>query len=67
MYGKWAPDSRHFITVSDFQLHATVWSLMDGAKYIIRNPKLTAEGFSFSADIELLAVAERHDCKVRVR
>lgn len=38
---------------------------MDGAKYIIRNPKLTTEGFSFSPDSELLAVAERHDCKVR--
>lgn len=66
MYGKWVPDSRHFITVSDFQLHATVWSLTDGAKYIIRNPKLGgAEGFTFSPESDFLAVAERHECKVR--
>lgn len=65
IYGKWTPDSRHYITVADFQLHATVWSLVDSAKYVIRSPKLAAEGFSFTADGELLAVAERHDCKVR--
>ncbi|TYZ58098.1 hypothetical protein PybrP1_006690 [[Pythium] brassicae (nom. inval.)] len=63
VYGIWAPDSRHFITVADFQLHATVWSLVDSAKYVIRSPKLAAKGFAFSPDGELLAVAERHDCK----
>uniref|UniRef100_K3X4Q4 Anaphase-promoting complex subunit 4 WD40 domain-containing protein n=1 Tax=Globisporangium ultimum (strain ATCC 200006 / CBS 805.95 / DAOM BR144) TaxID=431595 RepID=K3X4Q4_GLOUD len=63
VYGKWAPDSRHFITVSDFQLHATVWSLVDGVKYVIRSPKLGADGFAFSPAGDLLAVAERHDCK----
>lgn len=64
VYAKWAPSSRHLITVSDFQLHATVWSLQDSAKFIIRGPKLGAEGFVFSPDGALLAVAERHECKV---
>ncbi|DAZ96823.1 TPA: hypothetical protein N0F65_007084 [Lagenidium giganteum] len=63
IFARWAPDSRHFVTVSDFQLHATVWSLTDCSKYVIRNPKLGAEGFTFSADGAFLAVAERHECK----
>jgi hypothetical protein len=63
----WAPDSRHVITVSDFQLHASVWSLVDSSKSMIRHPKLGAEGFAFSPDGLLLAVAERHDCKVARR
>jgi hypothetical protein len=49
--------------VSDFQLHATVWSLRDCSKYIIRHPKLGSEGFSFTSDGNFLAVAERTDCK----
>ncbi|TMW64402.1 hypothetical protein Poli38472_013024 [Pythium oligandrum] len=62
-YAMWAPDARHVITVSDFQLHATVWSLMDASKSVIRSPKLGAEGFAFSPDERYLAVLERHECK----
>ncbi|RLN26970.1 hypothetical protein BBJ28_00010974 [Nothophytophthora sp. Chile5] len=66
VFVKWAPDSRHLLTVSDFQLHATVWSLQDPtAKCTIRSPKLAAEGLAFSSSGDFLAVAERHDCKVR--
>ncbi|KAH9126662.1 hypothetical protein AeMF1_002924 [Aphanomyces euteiches] len=59
----WTPDTCHVITVSDFRIHATVWSLADATKYVIRNPKLGADGFSFSPDGTYLAVAERIDCK----
>ncbi|RHY45116.1 hypothetical protein DYB30_012558 [Aphanomyces astaci] len=62
---KWTPDTRHIITVSDFRIHATVWSLVDTSKYVIRHPKLGAEGFAFSPDGTYLAVAERSECKVR--
>ncbi|RQM23021.1 hypothetical protein B5M09_010808 [Aphanomyces astaci] len=51
--------------VSDFRIHATVWSLVDTSKYVIRHPKLGAEGFAFSPDGTYLAVAERSECKVR--
>ncbi|KAH7488376.1 WD repeat-containing protein WRAP73 [Phytophthora ramorum] len=64
IFAKWAPGARHVLTVSDFQLHATVWSLEEPtARCSIRNPKLAGEGLSFSANGEFLAVAERHDCK----
>ena len=63
---RWTPDARHIVTVSDYQLHATVWSLEDDptARCTIRSPKLAVEGLSFSANGEFLAVVERHDCKV---
>ncbi|ETV94671.1 hypothetical protein H310_11657 [Aphanomyces invadans] len=60
---KWTPDTRHIITVSDFRIHATVWSLVDTTKYVIRHPKLGAEGMTFSPDGTYLAVAERSECK----
>lgn len=60
----WAPDARHVLTIADFQLHATVWSLEDPtARCVIRSPKLAAEGLSFSGGGEFLAVAERHESK----
>ena len=66
VYARWTPGGRHVVTVSDFQLHATVWSLQEPAvRYTISNPKLAAEGLSFAASGEFLAVVERHDCKVR--
>lgn len=64
----WAPDARHLLCVSDFQLHATVWSLADAsARAVLRSPKLAADGLAFSPDGEFLAVAERHDCKVEAQ
>lgn len=62
---RWTPDARHVVTVSDFQLHATVWSLEDPtARCTIGGPKLAVDGLSFSSNGEFLAVVERHDCKV---
>ncbi|CEG35243.1 Uncharacterized conserved protein WDR8, contains WD repeats [Plasmopara halstedii] len=50
--------------VSDFQLHATVWSLEDPTtRCSIRNPKLAADGIKFTKNGLFLAVLERHDCK----
>ncbi|POM78250.1 YVTN repeat-like/Quino protein amine dehydrogenase [Phytophthora palmivora] len=64
VHARWTPDARHVVTVSDFQLHATVWSLADPTvRSSIRSPKLAADGLSFSGNGAFLAVAERHDCK----
>ncbi|OQR95704.1 WD repeat-containing protein WRAP73 [Thraustotheca clavata] len=60
---KWTPDTQHIITISDFRIHATVWSLVDTSKYVIRQPKLGNDGFTFSPDGMFLAVAERSECK----
>lgn len=35
----WMPDSRGVITVSDFGIQLTVWSLLDSTSHIISNPK----------------------------
>jgi hypothetical protein len=64
VFACWTPDSRHVLTVSDFQLHATIWSLEDPtARSSIRSPKLAGDGLSFSSNGEFLVVAERHDGK----
>lgn len=66
VHSRWTPDARHIVTVSDFQLHATVWSLEDPAtRCTICSPKLAIEGLSFSTNGEFLAVVERHECKVQ--
>lgn len=66
VYATWAPDSRHILTVADFQMFITIWSLVEKAtSYTIRHPKLAKEGLAFHSEGTLLAVAERHDCKVR--
>jgi len=60
-----APDSRHVITVADFQLHFTIWSLQEeeGQKTFM-HPKLgSRNGFVFSEDGAYLAVAHRRECK----
>jgi hypothetical protein len=50
--------------VADFQMHISVWSLVDRSVSYIRRPKHKATGIAFSHDGTRLAVAERQDCKV---
>ncbi|KAL0240983.1 hypothetical protein GEMRC1_006219 [Eukaryota sp. GEM-RC1] len=60
----WSPDSRHVVTVADFQLRYTVWSLKDRSGRYISYPKFSDEkGYSFSKDGTLLAVLRRENCK----
>ena len=61
---KWAPDSRQIMTISDFQLRLTVWSLTDKSSSFIKNPKFAGDkGLSFSSDGKFMALAERRDGK----
>ena len=69
----WSPSSREILTFSDFQLHATVWSLVDRSSFVVKNPKHGSVGAlpgaapkprcGFSAGGEMFAVARRQDCK----
>ena len=59
----WAPDSRHLLTVADFQLHISVWSLTGESEAMMRNPKLGVAGISFSPDANFVSVAHRKECK----
>ena len=45
---RWGPSSTHIITVSEFKLRMTVWSLQDKTVQYIKNPKHENRGISFS-------------------
>jgi WD40 repeat protein len=62
-YARWAPDSRHVLTSSDFSLRLTIWSLVDRSSAYIRQPKFAAKGCEFSHDGRFLAVVERREYK----
>ena len=59
----WAPDSRHLLTLADFSLHLTLWSLVSKSVSLIKYPKLAQAGLDFSPDGSYMALAERRDCK----
>lgn len=63
MYARWVPDSRQVITVSDFQLRLTIWSLVDEKVSYIKSPKHHDKGLSFTSNGKFMALAERNDCK----
>eukprot|EP00252_Welwitschia_mirabilis_P019741 TRINITY_DN4656_c0_g1_i1.p1 TRINITY_DN4656_c0_g1~~TRINITY_DN4656_c0_g1_i1.p1 ORF type:complete len:393 (-),score=58.09 TRINITY_DN4656_c0_g1_i1:241-1419(-) len=62
-YARWSPDSRHILTVSDFQLRLTVWSLLNTACIHVQWPKHGSKGVSFTQDGKFAAIAIRKDCK----
>jgi WD40 repeat protein len=63
MYARWVPDSRQVITISDFQLRLTIWSLVDESVSYIKNPKHHDKGISFTSNGKFMALAERNNCK----
>ncbi|KAJ3106075.1 WD repeat-containing protein wrap73 [Phlyctochytrium planicorne] len=60
---RWAPDGRHVLSFSDFQLRITVWSLITKEACYIQYPKFNDRGFAFRKDGRYLALAERRDSK----
>ena len=60
---RWTPDSRHIITFSDFQMKASIYSLVDKSIYYIKYPKFADKGLCFSNDGKFMAIAERRDAK----
>lgn len=57
------PDSRQIITVSDFNLRLTIWSLSDQNVAYIKDPKHPDKGISFTSNGKFMALAERSQCK----
>jgi WD40 repeat protein len=53
---RWAPDSKHVITVSDFNIRMTVWSLENKSLQYIKNPKHADRGICFSKSGKLMAL-----------
>ncbi|PRP89130.1 WD repeat-containing protein WRAP73 [Planoprotostelium fungivorum] len=60
---RWSPDSRHVLTVSDFQMRLTVWSVVDRSSMHIHHPKSSSQGISFNKSGVYLAVLQRKDSK----
>ncbi|KAI8896244.1 hypothetical protein BC833DRAFT_541597 [Globomyces pollinis-pini] len=59
----WAPDSRHILSFSEFQLRITVWSLVTKSAVFIQHPKFSDKGFQFRSDGAYFAVAESYESK----
>lgn len=55
---RWCPDARSILVSADFQLKATIWSLIDRKRVFIKGPKFSDKGIAFSSDGQHLAVAE---------
>mmetsp|Transcript_481 Transcript_481/g.1053 ORF Transcript_481/g.1053 Transcript_481/m.1053 type:complete len:436 (-) Transcript_481:31-1338(-) len=62
-YARWSPEGRQIITVADFQIRITVWSLINKSCKYIKAPKFSNKGMTFSPDGKFMALAERRDCK----
>lgn len=60
---RWSPDSRRVITICDFNLRLTIWSLIDRSTSFINNPKFSNKGIAFTSNGTFMALAERKDCK----
>jgi hypothetical protein len=59
-YALWGPTLNHILTVSEFKIRLTVWSLQDKSVQYIKNPKFDdARGITFSPNKKLMALAEK--------
>jgi len=61
----WAPTSRHVITISEFNVRLTVWSLVDKSVQYISGPKYSGNnkdqrGIAFSANNKIMALIEKN-------
>jgi hypothetical protein len=61
----WAPTSRHVITISEFNVRLTVWSLVDKSVQYIQGPKHSGvnplqRGLVFSPNRKIMALLEKN-------
>ena len=61
---RWTPDGRHILTIAEFQLHMTAWSLLDGTAVKLQAPKHPIAGLDFSPGTgTFMVVAHRRQSK----
>ncbi|VDP43444.1 unnamed protein product [Schistosoma margrebowiei] len=57
----WSPDSRHFLTTTDFYLRITVWSISEVSVSYLKFPKACANNLSFCPGGRYLTLLERRN------
>ena len=58
--GAWlAPDSRHILTVCQFQIRVNIWSLLNKSVLAVSNPKFPNKGLCFSKCGRFTAILKR--------
>lgn len=60
---RWAPDSRRVLTICEFNIRMTIWSLVDRSTNYINYPKYSEKGISFTSNGYFMALAERKESK----
>lgn len=62
-YARWSPDSRKVITISEYNIRMSIWSLIDKSTVYINSPKFSNKGIAFSSTGYFMALAERKEGK----
>jgi hypothetical protein len=62
-YARFSPDSRRVLTISEFNVRLTIWSLIDRSTCYISYPKYADKGLSYTSNGYFMALAERKDTK----
>jgi|TARA_B110000977_G_scaffold196374_1_gene276612 WD40 repeat protein len=63
VFARWAPCGTRVLTISEFNLRVSVWSLVDTSCVYIKHPKFdSGRGLDFSPDGRFLCVVERKQC-----
>jgi WD40 repeat protein len=75
-YARWSPDSRHILTVSEFQVlylsctipyyiqaKLTIWNLHDGSSILLPSPKHSSSGLCFDKKGVVMVLLERKECR----
>jgi len=62
-YARWAPDSRRVLTICEFNIRMTIWSLIDRSTAYLNFPKFADKALSFTSNGSFMALGERKDSK----
>ncbi len=62
-FARFSPDSRRVLSISEFNVRMTIWSLIDRSTCYISYPKYADKGLSFTSNGYFMALAERKETK----
>ena len=66
VHARWSPNGTHILTVAEFNVRCSVWSLLDKSCVYLRQPKFADRGIEFSPNGKFILVVERRECKDHV-